>query len=389
MASLKGVELEGPKETLKIGLGWYEGMRDHGQNDGAYIFRPDGDLHTMEYAGPAQYLTGPVVQEIRQSFRDNSTKTTDAWGHIEFRFYADRGGLDYEWTVGPIPSGDSRTKNVVVRIAADDLDSGKEFWTDSNGRDMLQRTRMTAAQVPGGQEGIAANYYPIVASIAIRDNEKELSLLTDRAQSAASLSSGEMEVMVHRRTLVDDSRGVGEALDETDCGCRASECPKCPPLTARGLHSLVLAGSAQPRREAQQYHQDPIVLAFQEVKAPQKMKPFSMVAGAFPPNVQLLTLKQMSDGVLVRVAHTYQFGEDDKLSAKASVDLQTLFPGTSIAHIDEMNLSGNQLRTSEFDGERRGLALGASDLASDTSVELGPMEVRTFLVKLKGIFATH
>merc|ERR1711959_65702 len=157
---------------------------------------------------------------------------------------------------------------------------------DSNGRDMLQRTRMTAAQVPGGQEGIAANYYPIVASIAIRDDEQELSLLTDRAQSAASLSSGEMEVMIHRRTLVDDSRGVGESLDETDCGCRASECPKCPPLTARGLHSLVLASSAQPRREAQQYYQDPIVLAFQEVDAAQKTKPFSMIAEQFPPNVQ-------------------------------------------------------------------------------------------------------
>ena len=389
LASLKGVELEGPKETLKIGLGWYEGMRDHGQNDGAYIFRPDGDLHSMEYAGAAQYLTGPVVQEIRQAFRDNSTKTTDTWGHVEFRFYAHRGGLDYEWTVGPIPSGDSRTKNVVVRLAAQDLNSGKEFWTDSNGRDMLQRTRMTAAQVPGGQEGIAANYYPIVASIAIRDDERELSLLTDRAQSAASLSSGEMEVMVHRRTLVDDARGVGEALDETDCGCRVPDCPKCPPLTARGLHSLVLASSAQPRREAQQYHQDPIVLAFQEVQAPQKMKPFSMIAGAFPPNVQLLTLKQTSGGVLVRVAHIFQVGEDDELSAKASVDLQNLFPGTSITHVQEMNLSGNQLRTSEFDGERRGLPLGDSSLASETSVELGPMEVRTFLVRLKGTFATH
>ena len=54
-----------------------------------------------------------------------------------------------------------------------------------------------------------------------------------------------------------------------------------------------------------------------------------------------------------------------------------------------MNLSGNQLRTSEFDGERRGLPLGDSSLASKTSVELGPMEVRTFLVRLKGSFATH
>ena len=387
LISLKGVDF-GAQETVNVSLGWYEGMRDNGQNDGAYIFRPNGDFHKMELAGAAQYVTGPVVQEIRQSFRDSSTKTDDAWGHVDFRFYADRGGLDYEWTVGPIPSGDSRTKNVVVRLASD-LDSGMEFWTDSNGRDMMQRKRLSAAEVPGGQEGISGNYYPIVASIAIRDAGKELSLLTDRAQSASSLSSGELEVMVHRRTLVDDSRGVGEALDETDCGYRVPDDPKCPPLTARGLHSLTLASTAQSRREAQQYHQDPIVLAFQTVDAAQKTKSFSMVEEQFPSNVQLVTLKQLPNGVLVRVAHMYQFGEDDKLSMKATIDLQKLFPGSDIAHVDEMNLTGNQLRTAKFDDEKRGRSLGSSDLQSDTTVELGPMEVRTFLVQLKGGVSAH
>ena len=36
----------------------------------------------------------------------------------------------------------------------------------------------------------------------------------DRAQGAASIRDGEIEVMVHRRTLIDDARGVGEPLDE-------------------------------------------------------------------------------------------------------------------------------------------------------------------------------
>ena len=38
----------------------------------------------------------------------------------------------------------------------------------------------------------------------------------DRSVGAASLSEGALEVMVHRRLLVDDSRGVGEPLNEFD-----------------------------------------------------------------------------------------------------------------------------------------------------------------------------
>ena len=65
----------------------------------------------------------------------------------------------------------------------------------------------------------------------------ELAVLTERAQSAASLGSGELEVMVHRRTLLDDWRGVGEPINETMCGCQ--EC-NCTGLVARGAHWLTL-----------------------------------------------------------------------------------------------------------------------------------------------------
>ena len=69
----------------------------------------------------------------------------------------------------------------------------------------------------------------------------ELAVLTERAQSAASLGSGEVEVMVHRRTLLDDWRGVGEPIIETMCGCR--EC-SCTGLLARGSHWLTLQVSS-------------------------------------------------------------------------------------------------------------------------------------------------
>ena len=55
---------------------------------------------------------------------------------------------------------------------------------------------------------MAGNYYPVNAAAYIKDEERaQLSVVVDRSQGAASLESGELEIMVHRRTLRDDARG--------------------------------------------------------------------------------------------------------------------------------------------------------------------------------------
>ncbi|XP_062099161.1 alpha-mannosidase At3g26720-like [Humulus lupulus] len=51
----------------------------------------------------------------------------------------------------------------------------------------------------------------------MQDSISELSVLVDRSVGGSSLVDGQMELMLHRRLLHDDSRGVGEVLNDTVC----------------------------------------------------------------------------------------------------------------------------------------------------------------------------
>ncbi|XP_062099500.1 probable alpha-mannosidase At5g13980 [Humulus lupulus] len=51
----------------------------------------------------------------------------------------------------------------------------------------------------------------------MQDSISELSVLVDRSVGGSSLVDGQIELMLHRRLLHDDSRGVGEVLNETVC----------------------------------------------------------------------------------------------------------------------------------------------------------------------------
>lgn len=92
------------------------------------------------------------------------------------------------------------------------------LWTDDNALEFVRRTTNLAQP-----EAIPSNFYPIAASAFIRDESvnpdskpRQLTVLTDRAHGVASLSSGELEVMLHRRCDSNDNKGNGENLDETD-----------------------------------------------------------------------------------------------------------------------------------------------------------------------------
>merc|ERR1719499_616314 len=100
------------------------------------------------------------------------------------------------YTVGPIPMKDGKGREIVFRVKVSGL--------DNKGREMVRRERNKNAK-----EFVAANYYPVTTALQIKDEQSQLTILTDTSQGGSGcLEDGALELMVHRTAPVDDRRGV-------------------------------------------------------------------------------------------------------------------------------------------------------------------------------------
>lgn len=93
---------------------------------------------------------------------------------------------------------DKNGKEIVTRYNITSIASNKIFYTDSNGREMLQRTRDTRPSYKVDlKEPVAGNYYPVNTRIMIKDNKTQMSVITDRSHGGASINDGQVELMVN------------------------------------------------------------------------------------------------------------------------------------------------------------------------------------------------
>ncbi|KAL3345926.1 hypothetical protein AABB24_024727 [Solanum stoloniferum] len=367
---------------------WYGSSVNSDQDSGAYIFRPDVSPPVLVARSvPIKVMRGPLVDEIHQQF--------NSWISQVIRIYKDKEHAELEFTIGPILTKDSVGKEVITKMAAN-MATDKVFYTDSNGRDFLKRVRDYRAdwdlQVT---QPVAGNYYPVNLGMYITDNKSELSVLVDRATGGASIKDGEIELMLHRRLLSDDDRGVREALYETVCVEST-----CEGLTVRGNYYLGIhkkGDGSRWRRTTGQEIYSPLVLAFghenqEQWKASHITKATIMNPKySLPPNVALITLQELDNGgVLIRLAHLYEAGEDVDYSKITKVQLKEMFVGKRIKAIKETSLSANQGKNEmkkmhwniEYDSGSESAPIRGGPLdMSRLVVELGPMEIRTFIVK--------
>ncbi|CAM0955335.1 unnamed protein product [Alopecurus aequalis] len=385
--SIAGVDLPIQQSFLWYGSSTGDAMDS--QASGAYIFRPDGATPTaVSRSVPLKIIRGPLVDEVHQQFSPWISQVT--------RLYKDKEHAEVEYTIGPIPVNDGIGKEVITRLTAN-MVTNSTFYTDSNGRDFLKRVRNYREdwdlQVT---QPVAGNYYPVNLGMYVADGKYELSVLVDRAVGASSIQDGQIEIMFHRRILHDDGRGVGEPLDEVVCVDN-----KCDGLTARGTYYVnvnKLGHGAHWRRKTGQEVYSPFLLGFAH-EDESSWKSYSTVKGSMmdanyslPDNVAIITLQNIDDGTtLVRLAHLFEAGEDPQNSVIAKVELKKLFGKRTIKELTETNMSANQ-KKSEMrklnwrvvgDTETGPAPVTGGPVDSKVLVvELGPMEIRTFSLKL-------
>ncbi|XP_059774202.1 lysosomal alpha-mannosidase isoform X2 [Balaenoptera ricei] len=382
------MELENLDQNLRLPVRqafyWYNASTGNSlssQVSGAYIFRPNRQEPLLvSHWAQTHLVKTALVQEVHQNF--------SAWCSQVVRLYPGQRHLELEWTVGPIPVGDGWGKEVISRFDTV-LETDGLFYTDSNGREILERRRDYRLTWKLNQtEPVAGNYYPVNSRIYITDGNVQLTVLTDRSQGGSSLSDGSLELMVHRRLLRDDARGVGEPLLEEGSG-----------LWVRGRH-LVLLDKARTAAAGHRLQAEKEVLAPQVVLArgggaPYRLEvaprtQFSGLRRELPPSVHLLTLARWGpETLLLRLEHQFAVGEDSgrNLSSPVTLDLTDLFSAFTITDLRETTLAANQLRAHasrlQWTPNTGPTPHPSPSRLVSTTITLQPMEIRTFLASVQ------
>lgn len=338
---------------------------DH--NSGAYIFRPSTPNQELQIVPTknATIVHTSIGTEIH-------TKYKEPWIQTTTRIRKGVPFIEIEYQIGPVPINDGRGKEVVARYNTG-INNNATFYTDSNGREFIKRQRnhrptwnLTVF------EPVAGNYYPVNAAIYVDEKEATMhrtglqkagpafAVVTDRSQGGGSIVDGTVELMIHRRTLVDDYRGVDEPINETDIGITP-----CPPygnavrigegLVIRGKHRILVektecqnesdcgaVGGAQLARSVMDASfAEPLVFVASvpsSKEIPFLRKNYSGLKEPLPSNVMLITKRLLYNEedttYLIRLGH--QYGDP------VDVDLSILFPYQSIQEIRERTLSGNR-----------------------------------------------
>jgi lysosomal alpha-mannosidase len=359
------------------------------QASGAYIFRPNG-TSPFEINGSmvdVSVIKGPLVTEVRQKW--------SSWLYQSIILYKDSPVVTFEYTVGPIPFKDGLGKEIVSRFTTN-LETDSKFYTDANGRQMLERVRnFRPTWDYNNTEPVAGNYYPVDSRIFMKDEKRgvQFTVMTDRAQGGSSLNDGQLELMVHRRMFHDDGRGVGEPLNETGQFGDG--------LVVRGRHFVILDNFINSTI----YHRtlgETLLLTPQAALTAsdatyddwvKKYPPYYYgLVEDLPLNVHLLTLERLDNAHhILRLEHQVPIDEAP-LNFTVNLTLDGMFSLMKVVESVELGLGGNAALTDiarlhwNTDSSRRGHRVPRQPVGKmepPFKIELRPMEIRTFYITVE------
>jgi hypothetical protein len=404
-------EKDGSSLAIQQELGYYisfDSSKDSSndkatQNSSAYIFRPSQSTQRPVAVTPAADKASFVETDVGVII---DALFEEPWVKQTTKVFMNQPYVEIEYTVGPIPIHDGRGKEFVTKLCSP-IQSNGLFYTDSNGREFLPRKRgYRPTWNLTEYEWVAGNYYPVNAATYVEDEESSLAVVVDRSQGGSSLANGCIEIMIQRRTLTDDSRGVAEAMNETVGGMSPY-----PPygnaerigegVVIKAKHRVMVGkgktGASLARSQMDEAFSEPMVFCASAPKdsvIPFKRGSFSLLKSALPNNVMLVTFTMLhvapSTTFLIRLGHQYASNKSKTLSGTAHVNMQEILADWKVVSMTEKTLSGNQ-DYSEWENRRfywngdstTNDGKMKSERMNDYDIELMPMEIRTFEVRVE------
>ncbi|KAB0360787.1 hypothetical protein FD754_004943 [Muntiacus muntjak] len=159
---------DGKSLEVRVQFSWY-GTTSKKDKSGAYLFLPDGEAKVRADAGSRVEGQSVEISNIVDIRKEHN----------------------YE---------------IAMRISSS-INSQNRFYTDLNGYQI--QPRLTMSKLP-----LQANVYPMTTMAYIQDAEHRLSLLSAQSLGVSSLKSGQIEVIMDRRLMQDDNRGLEQGVHD-------------------------------------------------------------------------------------------------------------------------------------------------------------------------------
>ncbi|KAJ7014121.1 hypothetical protein NC653_003670 [Populus alba x Populus x berolinensis] len=177
------------------------------RGSGAYLFKPNGHAQPIiEAGGHMVIFEGLLVQEVYSYPKTTWEKTPIS--HSTRIYNGDSTMrellIEKEYHV-ELLGQDFNDRELIVRYKTD-LDNKRIFFSDLNGFQMSRRE--TYDKIP-----LQGNYYPMPSlAFMLGSNGKRFSVHSRQSLGVASLKDGWLEIMLDRRLLRDDGRGLGQGV---------------------------------------------------------------------------------------------------------------------------------------------------------------------------------
>ncbi|XP_017278530.1 alpha-mannosidase 2x isoform X1 [Kryptolebias marmoratus] len=349
------------------------GTRPSKDKSGAYLFLPDGKPKPYNQKEPpvVRVVEGPLFSEVvaqyqhfQQTVRIHNVPGVD--------------GLSVDMTT-MVDIRDQTNKELAMRLVTS-IQSGDVFYTDLNGFQIQPRRHYQKLPLQG-------NFYPMPSQMYLQDSHHRLTLHTAQALGVSSLESGQFEVIMDRRLMQDDNRGLGQGLKDNKKTANHFRL-----LLERRSIGNKMMDSATTSFPSIASHMTSAFLNHEVLALPvlpkrrgvPPLQTFAPLKSAVPCDFHLLNLRSIQSQqdalspspytalILHRLALDCGFEAQNLgfncTTTQGQLSVSSLFKNVDLHLLQPMSLT---------------LMQSSKPLANDSTISLQPMEISTFRIKLR------